>query len=922
MNLYPTLIVGIGGSGKLVCKFIKRYFAERFPRTWLSQATELPPIVSLLVIETEPGKEKEELSLTGLPDVPTITAYIDERTLKAMQSKEYKEKNPEIDRWLFSPLPIKAIIGGAGQIRQAGRLAFFRHRTAYGKIQKVITTAIENIKGDDAINLTIQHSQGKIEIKDRTPKCYLVSSVCGGTGSGMLMDIAGIINNAGVRTNLIAFLPKMFESNIDLPESVWQTYANTYAALKEINHYMTSGKWQVCYNESKKESVSIDKKIFDYCFLVDKESETVDLQDRLHISPLVAEFLFRMTSGLENRLHATAINSRRYIEAELPNWCNGLGVSIISFPLEEIREIMTNWGIRELVTRSLSLDFSQSEIEKTISDPNKGCLYFDFSYKNWEDALLDKNEYSPLSADTLIKRKASLENKVKDEKNRLRREYDDDVKRIREAYEKCLDNVKGRFIFLTNDILCTKGPEYFIAYVGKLKAGLHNISSALEDDQQKVNTSVTQLGARIEDNIKLLARISKKKWFMDIGWTKRIHPHVENLLRAIKDYFSGMLKAEKHKYSMKIIAELERLIERRMEEHSSLKEKLDTIRLSKNGEEQKLWSILTFGSNAQIKVKSDLQDIQKFYQDYLQTGLGDLAANLRKRLINWESLLADEILKEIWTAVDDRIKRSGFDNLTILDAMKDDLHVLSGIVQDCIDNKSSPFIRHAGNPVEDRFFISGLELQELKALPALPKDFTQITSDIEKNKRKMIIIRLSANFSMGDLAPYDFAEKYASAYEESLNKGHEWIHIKPEAIGFEDPLGLSIGMEEESLIRTCLDVGILFQQKGYYIEYKEGEKRIVLAQGLENTIRALQHEPKNAALLKKKLLTYLDGQNKEWLLDYLNDHDRSKFADEEKLNENHKGKYKNAVSGFTFSLPHHKIPSYILKELEKRIKER
>jgi len=46
-------------------------------------------------------------------------------------------------------------------------------------------------------------------------------------------------------------------------------------------------------------------------------------------------------------------------------------------------------------------------------------------------------------------------------------------------------------------------------------------------------------------------------------------------------------------------------------------------------------------------------------------------------------------------------------------------------------------------------------------------------------------------------------------------------------------------MEEESLIRTCQDVGIIFQQRSYHFEYKEGDKGVVIAQGLENTIRKL-----------------------------------------------------------------------------------
>lgn len=418
----------------------------------------------------------------------------------------------------------------------------------------------------------------------------------------------------------------------------------------------------------------------------------------------------------------------------------------------------------------------------------------------------------------------------------------------------------------------------------------------------------------------MLGKIRRRKWFISIGWTRRIEPHVENVLNKIKDLFDALLASEKHSYSLKIIAELEDLIQKKMEEHSGLLNKLGTIRISKEGEENKLWSILTFGSDAQIKVKSDRRDIEAFYKNYLESGLGDLGADLRKRLVDWRKIPDEEILREIESPLKGRIARSGFNDMTIIDAMKDEMEELGNRVQDCITNKSSPFIRHtARDPHDDRFLISGLDSYDIKRLPAIPGDVTPISSDLENKKRRMLFIRLSSNFSISDLAPYDFADKYSKAYEESLNKNHKWIHIRPEALGFEDPLGLSIGMEEESLIRTCQDVGIVFQQRGYYFEYEENGKRVVIAQGLENAIRRLQDDPKCANLLKEKLLEFLNNQTKEWIVDYLNDHDRGIFPDEAKFKQNHENKYKNAVSSYSYPISPHKIPSYILREIKTRI---
>jgi len=920
MNIYPTLIIGIGGTGKLVCKFLKRNFANRFPKEWINPSTGLPHIISIVLIETEPGKEKEELSLPTLPNIKTITAYVDEETLKAMQTKDFKDRNPEVDNWLFSPLPINEIIGGAAQIRQAGRLAFFRHRTAYAQIQKEITSSINFIKSDEAISQLIQLSKGEIKVPDSTPRCYIVSSLCGGTGSGMFLDIAGIANQYGARVNFIGFLPKMFEAVIDLPESVWQTYSNTYATLKEINHYMSGGRWQVWYNKKRKDGVNVEKKIFNYSYLVEKESHDLDLIDRLHVSPLVGNFLFWIINELEHPLHASNVNIKRFMEVESSNWCNALGISSISFPLEEIRGIMVNWGVRDLIEKNLSVDFSQKELTDKIQNRDTGYIYTDFYYKNWEYALLRKHEYSAISADSLLKRRGSLENKVKEEKNRLKREYNDDIGKIKDQYEEYQKKIEERLLKIMDDILVHKGPIYFSNFIERFQTELHRIKTVLENDKQSLSANISQLNETVDKRIKLLGQISRKSWYQKIGWARNKKTHIENILRTIIGLFDVSLESEKHSYSLKIISKLEDLIQSKLEEHSRLINKLNTIRTNKEGDENKVWRILTFGTDAQIKVKSNRKDIRNFYNNYLEKGLSNLAADLRKRLIAWINLPNEEILKEIESTLKKQIDNSGFNKMTILDAMEDDMETLGNEVENCIISKSSPFIRHtAREPHEDRFIISGFDSNEIKKLPKFPSDITYIKSHLESKKRNLIFIRLASNFSISDMAEYDFSDKYAKAYEDSLKNNHKWIHIQKEALGFEDPLGLSIGMEELSLIRTCQDVGIIYQDKAYNYKHKKNGKEVVIGQGLENTIRKLQEDPKYAKLLKEKLTDFLNNKTKDWIIEYFKDHHIENFSGYDKFKKNHEKKYTNALSSNAYSLPPHKIPSYILREIENRL---
>lgn len=921
INIYPTVVIGIGGTGKLVCKFLKRNFAERFPQEWINPSTGLPHIIDIKVIETEPGKEKEEFQLPPLPDVHTISAHVDGKALKAMQQKQFLNNNPQIKEWLIPPLPITEIIGGAGQIRQAGRLAFFQHRLAYSKVKRVITTAVNSVRSDEAINLSAQLSKGEISVPDRTPRCYIIGSLCGGTGSGMLLDIAGIVKKLGPRTSLIAFLPKMFEAVIDLPQSIWQLYANTYATIKEINHYMTGGKWEVWYDSVKKDGIKLEEKIFDYCFLVEKESPIIDLKDRLHISPLVGEFLFWMVTMLAHPLYTSDVNIRPFVEAQTPHWCNGLGISSISFPLEDIREVMVNWGSKEFITGHISENFNKNEIDDLIINPNTGYFYNEFNYKNWEDTLLNKNQYSPHSAETIVRNsKGTLSNKIQDEKNRLQKEFNGDIKKMRDSRDAYLEIIKNKLIALIDNLLTSKGLVFYSTFLNRFEEELNAVKIMMETEQQISKKDIEQLQGNLDTRIKWLAKIGKKKWFLEIGWSKRVKPHVENVLRVIKRYFEMSLQAEKRKNTLEIIKEISNLIDLMKKNHGNLNSKLNNLRTRLELEEKKLWDSLTFGSDAQIKIKSGHKDVERFFEDSLKMYLSNIGTILRKRLVDWRGFSEEQILEEIESEINKKISQSGFDNMTILDAMKEkkNMEILGNTLQDSITNKSSPFIRHTGQEtVESRFLISGLQQKDFAQLPQIPDDIIRATP-FEKANRRIVSLRISANFSVKDLAPYDFGDNYAEAYQESLEKGNKWIHILPEAIGFEDPLGLS-GVEEESLIKTCQDVGIIVETGSHHFAYIEAKKRIVIAQGLENAIKKLQDDPNYVDILKSKLLAFFNNQSQGWIHEYIKDHERSSFSSEKSYRENHEHKYTNKNIKCPYPLPAHNIPSYILGELQKRV---
>jgi len=122
-------------------------------------------------------------------------------------------------------------------------------------------------------------------------------------------------------------------------------------------------------------------------------------------------------------------------------------------------------------------------------------------------------------------------------------------------------------------------------------------------------------------------------------------------------------------------------------------------------------------------------------------------------------------------------------------------------------------------------------------------------------------------------------------------------------------------MEEEDLLYTCEDLGIVFRRGIHFKcrkivrgrgEEKEGEEEI--GAGLENTIRVLQNNPALTKNLIRKVMEKLRKMSQKELMDHLNAHDLYHY-DREEFSRGHSEKYKG--------VPSHWLPSYIVSDIKK-----
>ena len=239
-----TLVVGLGGTGCFSLRFAKQRLLEICER---SPGKPLGP-VKFLAIDLDERSRKESL---GRP-----MANIDEEFVLLRQRRvEQKVKTISAEEnriyWSWYPdkrrevLTLGRASQGAGQWRALGRLAYCEHR---GAIEGALMEALRELE-------RMPFDSGAMDTRD--VDVFILCSAAGGTGSGMLLDIAYFLQDSEafsdrelrVHTAAFVLMPTVFEE----VDKGHRAHANSYACLMELQafyqqdrdfemHYPTAAK--------------------------------------------------------------------------------------------------------------------------------------------------------------------------------------------------------------------------------------------------------------------------------------------------------------------------------------------------------------------------------------------------------------------------------------------------------------------------------------------------------------------------------------------------------------------------------------------------------------------------------------------------------------------------------------------------------
>jgi hypothetical protein len=295
-ELRPTLVIGIGGTGYLGVTSVKEKMLQTLP-----ELVE-EGFIRFQVIDTPSQKIRK------LPPSEYFSCggYNANRILDAMHREHTYE---HIRPWFPPTLRPGQISSGAEGIRSVGRLCFFlrRRRTEeilVGKMRALLDESLPR----RAAELGVRYITGDgLDI-------HVISSVCGGTGSGMLLDLvynlhwwAGRLTDS-VRVDGHLVLPEAF----NVIGSKDKLRKNGYATLAELDYYTRTGEWRADYGD---ETIELTNQApFRYNYLLDGQTEegTIDIESLAGaIGEAVLTFIY---SPVGKQIEERAAN---YLPAEL-----------------------------------------------------------------------------------------------------------------------------------------------------------------------------------------------------------------------------------------------------------------------------------------------------------------------------------------------------------------------------------------------------------------------------------------------------------------------------------------------------------------------------------------------------------------------------------------------------------------------------
>lgn len=216
-----TLVTGLGGTGVLTLRALKKLYGslpdeERVPLSLLAFDFDRSALMTADQDHRFADLDEDEFFYLNPRNLQETLRNLDRGTNGSLAWEKVLRWFPDREHVQIPVSEVEA--NGASQLRVLGRLGFFLNDEV---IERALRSRLNQLGSE------VNRSQ---LLEDK--RVVIVSSVAGGTGAGMLIDMAYVARRQLLRPRVFAYvlLPEVFQ-DVDSGGRIFQ---NTYACLKEL----------------------------------------------------------------------------------------------------------------------------------------------------------------------------------------------------------------------------------------------------------------------------------------------------------------------------------------------------------------------------------------------------------------------------------------------------------------------------------------------------------------------------------------------------------------------------------------------------------------------------------------------------------------------------------------------------------------
>ena len=495
----------------------------------------------------------------------------------------------------------------AGQIRPAARLALFHH---YDELVYKLTSAKSTITDSRSINVVKEKHNIK-NVNTEKINVYVITSISGGTGSGMFLDLGFMIRhlfrNQAISSSYIV-LPKIYQGY-----GKERVFANGYAALMELEYYNLKNTFNISWK--KNEPHKFQPGVYDDVYLIDGENcKNLSLSEMSNrdIYKMISDTIFQdfSNSDFANYKRGVRVNLVQYKQRLYPDdntvtentfsrKYSTLGQATISIPVDRIILSCAYKLCEDIINYYLTYaEGSQSSIDEYLreemlpelglAESNSKHQMLNSLYSMGEKSSIQsqiKSFLNNLKNDLISgKRGDKWSSYITSEKMKFDTNFkdDNDVSRKGLFYSQIYSNrnniikniigdrernITGKLERKINSLIndSTRGVFYSISLLRRLQFILTNGNfdyiPTFDKEIKDLQILITRLEAEAKSRLQDL-REDESRSKLNVMRRAAMEGTLEKLLKVLDEYYNALIKLHSRYYAKEICQRMLGLIER------------------------------------------------------------------------------------------------------------------------------------------------------------------------------------------------------------------------------------------------------------------------------------------------------------------------------------------------------------------------